>query len=78
MTDQASRSSSEPASSSPPVAKHYKVIVAIGLLGEGEDASRFAALWVADSERRAHRINQVAFDGRLTLLPLPEEKDEMG
>lgn len=51
---------------------HYKAIIAIGLLGSADDVSRFTALWVADSERRAHRINERLFRGRLTLLPLPE------
>ena len=71
MTEQDSSSSSEPVSTT----GHYKCIIAIGVIGTQEDVARFAALWVLDSERRAHRINQIAFDGRLTLLPLPEETD---
>jgi hypothetical protein len=50
----------------------FKAIIAIGIMGGKEDVTRFTALWIADSERRAHRINQIAFDGRLQLLPLPE------
>jgi hypothetical protein len=51
----------------------YKAIIAIGVMGEEEDVARFIALWMMDSERRAHRINHVAFDDRLQLLPLPED-----
>jgi len=50
----------------------YKAIIAIGVMGSEEDVTRFTALWIADSERRAHRINAIAFDNRLQLLPLPE------
>jgi len=53
----------------------YKAIIAIGVMGPQEEVVRFTALWIEDSERRAHRINQVAFDGRLQLLPLPEVND---
>lgn len=56
---------------------HYKAIIAIGVMGTVDDVTRFTALWVSDSERRAHRINAVAFDGRLTLLPLPETTVEV-
>ena len=62
-------SSSDAQASSPHV---YKAIIAIGVMGTEEDVTRFTALWIQDSERRAHRINVVAFDGRLQLLPLPE------
>jgi len=41
-------------------------------MGDPEDVARFTALWIADSERRAHRINEVAFFSKLQLLPLPE------
>ena len=50
----------------------YKAIIAIGVMGTADDVTRFTALWIADSERRAHRINAIAFDNRLQLLPLPE------
>ena len=60
-----------------PAVRHYKAIIAIGVVGEEEDVTRFIALWVADAERRAHRINGVAFEGRLQLLPLPEESNEV-
>ena len=43
-------------------------------MGETDDVTRFAALWIADSERRAHRINEKVFKGRLQLLPLPEDE----
>jgi len=61
-------------SSNPPTSDvgHYKAIIAIGIMGNRDDVARFTALWMTDSERRAHRINQVAFEGRLQLLPLPE------
>lgn len=55
----------------------FKAIIAIGVMGEREDVARFTALWITDSERRAHRINQVAFDGKLQLLPLPEGDHEV-
>jgi hypothetical protein len=51
---------------------HYKCIIAIGVMGEKEDVARFTALWITDSERRAHRINERLFSNRLLLLPLPE------
>jgi hypothetical protein len=54
-------------------ASHFKCIIAIGVVGSEEDVARFAALWIMDSEKRAHSINNVVFKDRLTLLPLPEE-----
>lgn len=71
MSEMESNSSSEPASSSSP--KHYKAIIAIGVIGEEEVVEEFVALWIHDAERRAHRIVDKLFDGRVTLLPLPEE-----
>jgi hypothetical protein len=55
----------------------YKAIIAIGVMGGEDDVTRFIALWIADSERRAHRINDKLFQGRLQLLPLPEGNDEI-
>jgi hypothetical protein len=66
--DQDSSSSMPPASD----AGHFKAIIAIGIMGEREDVARFTALWITDSERRAHRINEKLFHNRLLLLPLPE------
>lgn len=68
MSEMESSSSSEPGSSS-----QYKAIIAIGVIGTEEDVTRFIALWVTDAEKRAHRINDGLFAGRLQLLPLPEE-----
>lgn len=76
MTTQDSDSSSEHSS---PLTRleprHYKAIIAIGVIGTEEDVTRFIALWIADSEHRAHRINTKLFRDRLTLLPLPEDND---
>jgi hypothetical protein len=65
---QDSDSSPTPASS----AGVYKAIIAIGIMGEKEDVARFVALWITDSEKRAHQINDRVFKGSLVLLPLPE------
>lgn len=76
MTDQESKSSTEqasPAGSSEP--SIFKAIIAIGVMGEDEDVERFTALWVIDSERRAHRIVE-KLGIPVQLLPLPEETDE--
>jgi hypothetical protein len=62
-------SSSLPPASSAGV---YKAIIAIGIMGEQEDVARFVALWITDSEKRAHQINDRVFSGSLVLLPLPE------
>jgi hypothetical protein len=66
--DEASTSSTPPESG----VGHFKVIIALGVMGEKEDVARFTALWITDSERRAHRINEKIFEGKLQLLPLPE------
>lgn len=68
MTDQGETFSLPPGSS----AGHFKAIIAIGIMGEREDVARFTALWITDSERRAHRINERVFNNSLVLLPLPE------
>jgi hypothetical protein len=68
VTDQDESSSMLPASD----AGHYKLIIAIGVMGNKEEVARFAALWITDSERRAHQINDRIFKGSLLLLPLPE------
>jgi hypothetical protein len=41
-------------------------------MGDREDVARFTALWISDSEKRAHRINELIFHSSLVLLPLPE------
>jgi hypothetical protein len=53
----------------------YKAIIAIGVMGDEEDVARFTALWIKDSERRAHRIVE-KLNIPVQLLPLPEETDE--
>ena len=66
---------SQDSSSSPPpesTAGHYKVVIAIGVMGTQEDVTRFTALWIRDSENRAHKINERIFHNKLLLLPLPE------
>jgi len=68
---QDSDSSPTPASS----AGLYKAIIAIGVMGKQEDVERFVALWIIDSEKRAHQINERVFHNTLTLLPLPEDTD---
>lgn len=72
MTDQDSSYSEPPTSG----AGHYKAIIAIGIMGEREEVARFTALWILDSERRAHRINEKLFHNSLVLLPLPEVTSE--
>jgi len=44
-------------------------------MGKQEDVERFVALWIIDSEKRAHQINERVFHNTLTLLPLPEDTD---
>ena len=65
MTEQDSKSSSEP-SSQPNV---YKAIIAIGVMGDQEDVERFTALWITDCEKRAHKVAAIT---KVQLLPLPE------
>lgn len=76
MTDQDSTSSSEQESNSSE-AKHFKIIIAMGFLGSQDDAERFTALWIADAEARAHRINAKLFKNRIQLLPIPEGESEV-
>jgi hypothetical protein len=68
VTEQESSSSSEPSSS----LAVFKAIIAIGVMGTEEDAARFTALWITDSNLRAHRIAEKIMKGRVQLLPLPE------
>lgn len=78
MTDQDSSSSETLDLLSPPSATSaavYKAIIAIGVSGEEADVARFVALWIADSEMRAHRI-VARLKIPVILLPLPEVTDE--
>ena len=55
----------------------HKLIIAIGVMGSEEDVAQFAAHWIADSERRAHRIAE-HLGSKVQLLPLPEENTTNG
>lgn len=74
MTEQDSSSSNELSSLSPSSADAhvYKAIIAIGVVGTEDDVARFTALWIADSEKRAHQIANT-FGGLVRVLPLPED-----
>lgn len=71
MTDQGSNSSDRQESPPTTPTKHFNLIVGIGVLGEEEDVVRFSALWIADCERRAHRIVE-KLSLPITLVPAQE------